>query len=101
MNDIIQLINKIPKAELHLHIEGCLEPELMFELAKRNNVKIDFKTIDEVKSAYKFQNLQSFLNIYYQSSNVLIKEQDFFDLTWSYILKCKDNNIVFRDKLIV
>ena len=97
MNDIIQLINKIPKAELHLHIEGCLEPELMFELAKRNNVKIDFKTIDEVKSAYKFQNLQSFLNIYYQSSNVLIKEQDFFDLTWSYILKCKDNNIVHTE----
>jgi len=97
MNEIIKLIKKIPKAELHLHIEGCLEPELMFELAKRNSVKIPFKSIDEVKSAYRFQNLQSFLDIYYQSAKVLIKEQDFFDLTWSYILKCKENNVVHTE----
>tara|TARA_B100001123_G_scaffold246248_1_gene275192 strand:- start:1792 stop:2796 length:1005 start_codon:yes stop_codon:yes gene_type:complete len=97
MTDIIQLINKAPKAELHLHIEGCLEPELMFDLAKRNNVKIAFKNINEVKLAYNFQDLQSFLNIYYQSAKVLVEERDFFDLTWSYILKCKDNNIVHTE----
>ena len=82
MTDIEELIKKIPKTELHLHIEGCLEPELMFKFAKRNNIEIPFKNRDEVKKAYKFNNLQNFLDIYYQGTNVLIKEQDFFDLTW-------------------
>ena len=66
----------------------------MFELAKRNNVSIPYNNIEEVKSAYNFQNLDSFLNIYYQSSKVLIKEHDFFDLTWAYVLKCIEDNIV-------
>ena len=94
MNEIIKFIKKTPKAELHLHIEGTLEPELMFKLAKRNNIKIPFKNINDVKSAYNFSNLESFLNIFYQGSNVLVKEQDFFDLTWAYILKCKEDNVV-------
>ena len=89
MNEIIKFIKKTPKAELHVHIEGTLEPELMFKLAKRNNIKIPFKNINDVKSAYNFSNLESFLNIFYQGSNVLVKEQDFFDLTWAYTLKCK------------
>ena len=81
MSEIIKLIKKIPKAELHLHIEGSLEPKFMFELAKKNKIKIPFKDVDEIKSAYNFHNLQSFLDIYYQGSKVLISEQDFFDLT--------------------
>ena len=97
MNEIIKFIKKTPKAELHLHIEGTLEPELMFKLAKRNNIKIPFKNINDVKSAYNFSNLVSFLNIFYQGSNVLVKEQDFFDLTWAYILKCKEDNVVHTE----
>ena len=97
MNEIIKFIKKTPKAELHVHIEGTLEPELMFKLAKRNNIKIPFNNINDVKSAYNFNNLESFLNIFYQGSNVLIKEQDFFDLTWAYTLKCKEDNVVHTE----
>ena len=95
--DIIDYIKKTPKTELHLHIEGTLEPEHMFELAKRNNVSIPYNNVEEVKSAYNFKNLDSFLNIYYQGSKVLIHEKDFFDLTWAYILKCKEDNIVHTE----
>ncbi len=94
---IIEYIKKTPKTELHLHIEGTLEPDHMFKLAKRNNVSIPFKNIEEVKSAYNFHNLDSFLNIYYQGSKVLINEEDFFDLTWAYILKCKKDNVVHTE----
>ena len=97
MNEIIKFIKKTPKTELHVHIEGTLEPELMFKLAKRNNIKIPFKNINDVKSAYNFSNLESFLNIFYQGSNVLVKEQDFFDLTWAYTLKCKEDNVVHTE----
>ena len=97
MNKIIELIKKLPKAELHLHIEGTLEPELMFKLAKRNKISIPFESVDEVKFAYNFNNLQSFLDIYYNGTNVLINKQDFFDLTWSYMLRCKENNIVHTE----
>ncbi len=97
MKEIIKFIKKTPKAELHLHIEGTLEPDLLFKLAKRNNIQIPFKNVNEVKSAYNFSNLESFLSIFYQGSKVLIKEQDFFDLTWAYILKCKEENIVHTE----
>ena len=96
-DQIIEFIKKVPKAELHLHIEGTLEPEHMFELAKRNNVSIPYNNVEEVKSAYNFKNLDSFLNIYYQGSKVLIHEKDFFNLTWAYILKCKEDNIVHTE----
>ena len=96
-NQIIEFIKKVSKAELHLHIEGTLEPEYMFELAKRNNVSIPYNNVEEVKSAYNFQNLDSFLNIYYQGLKVLIHEKDFFDLTWAYVLKCKEDNIVHTE----
>ncbi len=95
--NIIDYIKKTPKAELHLHIEGTLEAEHMFELAKRNNISIPYKNIQEVKSAYNFHNLDSFLSIYYEGSKVLINENDFFDLTWAYILKCKKDNIVHTE----
>ena len=97
MNDIAKFIREVPKTELHLHIEGTLEPELMFNLAKRNNIKIPYSNIDEVKLAYNFSNLETFLNIYYEGSKVLIKEQDFFDLTWAYVLKWKADNGVHTE----
>jgi adenine deaminase len=75
----------LPKAELHLHLEGSLEPELMFALAKRNKLDIPFKSVEEVRAAYSFSNLQDFLDIYYQGANVLRTEQDFFDLTAAYL----------------
>jgi adenosine deaminase len=79
------LIARLPKAELHLHIEGSLEPELLFELAKRNDVAIPFASVDEIRAAYNFSNLQDFLDIYYQGMSVLQTEQDFYDLTWAYL----------------
>jgi len=94
---MIDLIKKLPKAELHLHIEGSLEPELMFELSKRNKIKIPYKDIEDVKKAYAFTNLQSFLDIYYAGANVLITKQDFYDLTHAYILKCVENNIIHTE----
>ena len=94
---LLEFIKKSPKAELHLHIEGTLEPEQMFELAKRNNIQTPFKNINEAKKAYNFSNLESFLKIYYEGAKVLIKEQDFFDLTWAYALKCKEDNIVHTE----
>ena len=95
--NIIEFIKKTPKAELHLHIEGTLEPDHMFVLAKRNNIQIPFTNVNEVKSAYNFSSLESFLKIFYQGSKVLVKEQDFFDLTWAYALKCKENNVVHTE----
>ena len=90
-------INTLPKAELHLHIEGSLEPDLMMKLAKRNNVKIPFNSVEEIHEAYNFSNLQSFLDIYYQGAAVLIHEQDFFDLTWEYLLRAKEDGIVHTE----
>ena len=94
---LLEFIKNSPKAELHLHIEGTLEPELMFLLAERNNIQIPFKNIDDVKKAYNFNNLDSFLKIYYEGAKVLINEKDFFDLTWAYALKCKEENIVHTE----
>ncbi|QIR76315.1 adenosine deaminase [Sulfurospirillum diekertiae] len=89
-----ELIQKLPKAELHLHIEGTLEPELMFALAQKNHIALPYQNIEEVKQAYNFTSLQSFLDIYYAGANVLINESDFFDLTWAYLLTCKAQNVV-------
>jgi adenosine deaminase len=86
-------IRDIPKAELHIHIEGSLEPELLFILADRNKVKLPFNSVEDVKKAYVFDNLQSFLDIYYQGTNVLMCEQDFYDMTWAYLLKAHEQNV--------
>ena len=94
---MIELIKKLPKAELHLHIEGSLEPELMFRLAQKNDIQIPYKDIDDVRRAYKFTNLQTFLDIYYAGANVLITQQDFYDLTWAYILKCVEDNVIHTE----
>lgn len=90
MND---WLTTVPKAELHLHIEGSLEPELMFALAERNHVKLPWNDVESLRKAYNFNNLQEFLDLYYQGANVLKTEQDFYDLTWAYIQKCKTQHI--------
>nr|WP_216617360.1 adenosine deaminase [Vibrio coralliilyticus] len=92
-----EFIRQLPKVELHLHIEGSLEPEMMFELALRNQIALPFTTPEEVKAAYEFTNLQSFLDIYYQGANVLIHEQDFYDLAWAYLLRCKADNVIHTE----
>lgn len=90
---LVELAREIPKAELHLHIEGSLEPELMFELAERNNVPLSFKSVEEVRKAYDFSDLQSFLDIYYAGAKVLIQEQDFYDLTMAYLKRVHADNV--------
>ena len=83
----------LPKAELHLHIEGTFEPELMFELAERNNITLPFESVEALHKAYDFSQLQDFLDIYYQGMNVLRTEQDFYDLTWAYLEKVNAENV--------
>ena len=90
---MINFINNLPKGELHLHIEGTFEPELMFNIAKRNNIKIKYKSVDEIKAAYQFDCLQDFLDIYYEGASVLITKQDFYDLTYSFLEKCAAQNV--------
>jgi adenosine deaminase len=86
-------IHNIPKAELHIHIEGSLEPGLMFAIAKRNDVKLRFDSVEEVRRAYEFADLQSFLDIYYEGARVLLQEQDFYDMTWAYLMKAHSQNV--------
>ena len=93
----IELIQALPKAELHVHIEGTFEPELMFAIAKRNQIQIPYQSVEEVKQAYNFHNLQSFLDIYYAGANVLVHEQDFYDLAWAYFEKCAEDKVVHTE----
>lgn len=88
-----EFIRSLPKAELHLHIEGTLEPELMFEFARRNGLELKYRTVEQLRQAYDFDNLQSFLDIYYAGAEVLQTEQDFFDLTWAYLTKVASENV--------
>jgi len=83
----------MPKVELHVHIEGTLEPELMFDLANRNKIKLPYNSVQEIHNAYQFTNLQSFLDIYYQGANVLQTGQDFYDLMWAYLRKAAEQNV--------
>ena len=92
-----KFIKNLPKAELHLHIEGSFEPAQMFEIAKRNKIEIPYKSVEEIEKAYKFDCLQDFLDIYYQGASVLIYEQDFYDLTYSYLKKCADQNVMHTE----
>ena len=93
----IELIRALPKAELHVHIEGTFEPELMFAIAQRNQIQIPYQSVEEVKQAYNFHNLQSFLDIYYAGANVLVYEQDFYDLAWAYFEKCAEDRVVHTE----
>ncbi len=91
--DLIAYAAALPKAELHLHIEGSLEPEMLFKLAQRNKVSIPFKSVAEIRAAYEFSNLQDFLDIYYQGMSVLLTEEDFFDLTMAYLNRARADNV--------
>lgn len=93
MNRIAEFINQIPKAELHLHIEGTFEPELMFTIAARNNIPLAYESVDALRQAYHFKNLQEFLDIYYIGSKVLRKEEDFYDLTMAYLKKAASQKV--------
>jgi len=86
-------IENLPKIELHIHIEGTLEPEMMFNLAHRNHIQLPYESIQEIHDAYHFTNLQSFLDIYYKGVNVLKTEQDFYDLMWAYLKKANEQKV--------
>lgn len=92
-----KFIKGLPKAELHVHIEGTLEPELAFKLAQRNQIALKYPSVDALKEAYSFTKLQDFLDIYYAGANVLQTEQDFYDLTWAYLKKAKEEGIVHAE----
>jgi adenosine deaminase len=94
MTELKQLVRQLPKAELHIHIEGSLEPAMMFELAGRNHISLPYPDIESISKAYNFNCLQDFLDLYYQGMSVLQTEQDFHDLTWAYLLRCHQQNVV-------
>ena len=91
------LLRSMPKTELHMHIEGSLEPELIFALAKRNDVRLRYKSVDELRAAYAFTDLQSFLDIYYAGASVLQQPQDFYDMAWAYFQRAKADNVVHAE----
>ena len=93
MNDLNTLIDRLPKCELHIHIEGSLEPELMFALARRNAIRLPYASVDALRQAYRFRDLQDFLDIYYQGMSVLITEQDFYDLAFAYLQRARADNV--------
>jgi len=99
MIDLNSILRK-PKAELHVHLEGSLEPEMMLKLAKRNNILLKWNNIEEIRQAYNFANLQEFLNLYYQGMSVLVTERDFYDLTYAYLYKAHFDNIVHTEIFI-
>jgi adenine deaminase len=93
MHNTSDLIKRLPKCELHIHIEGSLEPELMFALARRNGIRLPYASVEALHQAYQFRNLQDFLDIYYQGMAVLITEQDFYDLAWAYLERARADNV--------
>jgi len=93
MHDTKTLIGRLPKCELHIHIEGSLEPELMLALAQRNGIRLPYASVDALRQAYRFRNLQDFLDIYYQGMSVLITEQDFYDLAFAYLRRAHADNV--------
>jgi adenine deaminase len=92
-----ELLRRMPKAELHIHIEGSLEPELIFAMARRNGVQIPYANVEELRKAYAFSNLQSFLDIYYAGASVLLREQDFHDMTRAYLERAAADNVVHAE----
>ena len=90
-------LNALPKAELHLHLEGSLEPELLFALAERNKIALPWNDVETLRKAYAFNNLQEFLDLYYRVADVLRTSQDFYDLTWAYLLRCKEQNVIHTE----
>src|SRR5262245_65500670 len=97
MSDLASFIEGMPKAELHLHLEGTLEPELKFELATRNGVELPYATVDDMRAAYDFDDLASFLAVYYEGMSVLLTEQDFYDLAMAYFRKARSQRVVYAE----
>jgi adenine deaminase len=93
MQDTDSLIKRFPKCELHIHIEGSLEPEMVFALARRNGIRLSYSSVEALRQAYRFGDLQDFLNIYYQAMSVLVTEQDFYDLAWAYLERAHADNV--------
>lgn len=93
----LSLADTLPKAELHMHLEGSLEPELMFALARRNNVSLPYENEEALRQAYQFNNLQEFLDLYYSGMSVLLTEQDFYDLTWAYLERSHQDNVIHTE----
>src|SRR5262245_34608683 len=93
MSEIEATVARLPKAELHIHIEGSLEPELLFALAKRNKVRLAYDSVAAIRAAYAFSNLQDFLDLYYQGMSVLLHEADFYDLAMAYFRKAANQNV--------
>jgi len=94
---ISEFIQGLPKAELHLHIEGTLEPEMMFALARRNGINLPYPSVEALRAAYNFGNLQDFLDLYYQGTDVLRERRDFYDLTWAYMEKAKQQTVMHAE----
>ena len=92
-----ELLRRMPKAELHIHIEGSLEPELIFAMARRNGVALPYASVEDLRRAYAFTNLQSFLDIYYAGASVLLKEQDFYDMAWAYLERAAADHVVHAE----
>src|ERR1700677_5092010 len=99
VRDIDALIRRLPKCELHIHIEGSLEPELMFALARRNGISLPYASVEALRQAYRFRNLQDFLDIYYQGMSVLVTEQDFYDLAFAYLQRAQADNVRHVEKI--
>ncbi|MCZ6845725.1 MAG: adenosine deaminase, partial [Alphaproteobacteria bacterium] len=97
MTSFDEFICGAPKAELHVHIEGTLEPNLMFALARRNGIDTGYNSADDVRAAYQFGDLQDFLDIYFAAANVLVREQDFYDLAWAYLQKAHSQNVTHTE----
>jgi adenine deaminase len=93
MQDTDSLIKRLPKCELHIHIEGSLEPEMVFALARRNGIRLPYSSVEALRQAYRFGDLQDFLNVYYQAMSVLVTEQDFYDLAWAYLARAHADNV--------
>ncbi|RAP39501.1 adenosine deaminase [Rhodovulum viride] len=100
MNNIQGFIRGIPKAELHMHIEGCIEPDMMFKLAERNGIQLRWDSPEELRAAYEFNDLQSFLTLYFEGCKVLVREQDFYDVTYDYLAKAHEENVVRAELFI-
>jgi adenine deaminase len=96
-DQLLQLVQRMPKAELHLHIEGSLEPEMAFRLAERNKVRLPYPSVEALRAAYAFNSLQEFLNVYYSGMSVLRTEEDFYDLTWAYLKRAHLDNVVHAE----
>jgi adenine deaminase len=97
MQEVIEFAQRMPKAELHIHIEGSLEPEMIFSLAQRNGVALPYASVDALRAAYAFKDLQSFLDIYYAGASVLLEEQDFYDMAWAYLQRAAQDHVVHAE----